>query len=124
MQLLGELPGIEITDSSGLNFCRISLRIIERLLSRFGDEVPDRFAFFLQVALKIGASAAKNINRFHILSSELKFNALAFRPIPFLKRQAGRGSRFFNLTNLPALSSRGKRLFPGSAGFQPATAGC
>ncbi len=41
MQLLGELPGVEITDSGGLNFRRISLCVIERFLSGFGDEMPD-----------------------------------------------------------------------------------
>ena len=45
MQLLGELPGVEITDRGGLDFGRISLRIIERFLSGFGDEMPDCFTF-------------------------------------------------------------------------------
>jgi len=65
MQLLGELPGLELSNRSSLNLRGISLRIIERFLSGFGDEIPDRFPFLLHVALKVGAPAAENVNRFH-----------------------------------------------------------
>ena len=62
MQLLGELPGIEISNRRRLNFRGIDLRIIDRFLSGFDDEIPDRFPFLLEVALKIGAPAAENVN--------------------------------------------------------------
>src|SRR5213075_69236 len=65
LKLLRELPSVEIPNRSRLNFCRIDLRIIDRFLSRFDDNVPDRLTFLLQVALKIRAPTAENVNRFH-----------------------------------------------------------
>src|SRR5205085_11355012 len=73
MQLFCELPGVEITNRSRLNFGRISFRVGECLLSGLGNEVSDCFPFFFQVALKVGASAAENVNRFHrFLSKSLR----------------------------------------------------
>ena len=65
VQLLGELPGIEISNRGGLNFCWIRFRIVESFLSSFGDEVANRFPFLLHVALKVSASGAEDVNRFH-----------------------------------------------------------
>jgi len=65
VQLLGELPGIEISNRSGLNFRWIRFRIVKSFLAGFGDEIPNRFPFLLHVALKVGAPAAENVNRFH-----------------------------------------------------------
>ena len=47
LKLLGKLTGVEITDGGRLNFGRISLRVVERFLSGFGDQVPDCFTFLL-----------------------------------------------------------------------------
>jgi len=66
MQLLGELTGVEIANRARLNFRRINLRVIERLFAGLGNQIPNGLALFFEVALKIGASAAKNVNRFHI----------------------------------------------------------
>ena len=63
LQLLGELPGIEIADRARLNFTGINFRVLDRLFSGFSNHVPDGFAFLFQVALKIGPSAAENVNR-------------------------------------------------------------
>ena len=62
LQLFGELAGIEIADRARLNFRGINLRIVDRFLAGLCDQMPDGFAFLLQVALKIGASAAENVN--------------------------------------------------------------
>src|ERR1043166_3224537 len=64
MQLLGELPSIEIADGPSLNFAGIYLGVINRLFSGLDDKMPDCFTLLLQVALKIGASAAENVDRF------------------------------------------------------------
>jgi len=47
-----------------LNFAGIDLRIIDGFFTGLYDYVPDRFTFLLQVALKIRAPAAENVNRF------------------------------------------------------------
>jgi hypothetical protein len=65
LQLLGKLACVEIANRTGLNFSRINLRIIDRLLPRLDDDISNRFALFLQVALKIGAPAAENVNFVH-----------------------------------------------------------
>ena len=65
LQLFGELTRVEIANRAGLNFRRINLRVIDRLFAGFNDDVPDRLAFLLEVALKIGASAAENVNFVH-----------------------------------------------------------
>src|SRR5882724_6707731 len=62
LQLLGKLARVEIAHCTCLNFARVDLRVVERLLAGFDDQMPDRFAFLLQVALKISAPAAENIN--------------------------------------------------------------
>ena len=61
-KLFRELAGIEISNRAGLNFARVDLGVFERFLSGFDDQMPDCFPFLLQVALKIGARAAENIN--------------------------------------------------------------
>src|SRR5437879_8197322 len=62
LQLFGELSGVEISNRARLNVADVDLGIVERFLSGFSDQMPDGFAFFLQIALKIGAPAAKNVN--------------------------------------------------------------
>src|SRR5204863_7441108 len=54
----------EIPRRRCLYFRRIDLRIVDRLPSRFRDQIADRFSFLLQVALKIGSAAAEDVNRF------------------------------------------------------------
>ena len=62
MELLGKLAGIEISHRPCLNFPRVDLGIVDRLLAGLGDQMPAGFAFLFEVALKIGAAAAKNVN--------------------------------------------------------------
>src|ERR1700736_133226 len=62
LQLFRELAGVEIADRARLNLARIDLGVVERLLAGFDNQMPDRFAFLLHVALKIGAPTAENIN--------------------------------------------------------------
>src|SRR5207244_11302215 len=62
LQLLGKLTGVEIADCARLNFARVDLGVIERLLAGFDNQMPDRFAFLFHVALKIGALTADTIN--------------------------------------------------------------
>jgi len=62
LQLFRELARVEIPNCACLNFSRINLRIFNRLLTPLNDDVPDRFPFLLQVALKIRAPAAKNVD--------------------------------------------------------------
>ena len=64
MELLGELARVEITYRARVDFSRIDLRIFDRFPARFRDQIPDRFALFLQVALKIGSATAENVDRF------------------------------------------------------------
>ena len=64
MQLFGELAGVEISYRGRLNFRCIDFRIGDRLPAGFRDQVADGFAFLLQVALKIGAAAAENVDWF------------------------------------------------------------
>jgi hypothetical protein len=60
--LFGKLACVEIANRTRLNFRRINLRVVDRLFASFDDDVPDRFSFFLQVALKIGAATPENVN--------------------------------------------------------------
>ena len=62
MELLGELAGIEVADGRRFDLRRIDLRVIDRIPAGFRDQVADRFAFLLQVALKIGSAAAENVD--------------------------------------------------------------
>src|SRR5207244_639315 len=62
LQLFGELTGVEISNRARLNFASVDLGVFKCLFPGFDDQVPDGFAFFFQVALKIGAPAAKNVN--------------------------------------------------------------
>jgi hypothetical protein len=86
LQLFRKLPRVEIANRTCLNFCRIDLRIVDRLFTGFNNDVPDRFPLFLEVALKVRAPAAENVNFVH---------------------------SFNNLTNLHALSSRAAHRVPG-----------
>src|SRR5437660_8771503 len=65
MELFRELPGIEISHRRRLNFLRIDVRVVDRLLAGFGNEVPDGFAFLLQVALKVSSAATDDVYGFH-----------------------------------------------------------
>src|SRR5436190_17250975 len=65
MELFRESARVEIPHRRRLYFRRIDLRIVDRLPSRFRDQIADRFSFLLQVALKIGSAAAEDVNRFH-----------------------------------------------------------
>jgi len=76
--LLGKLTCVEIANCARLNFRRINLRIIDRLFARLDDDVPDRFSFLLQVALKIRPSAAKDINFVHSIVNLANLRALSF----------------------------------------------
>ena len=66
LQLFRELARVEIANRTRLNFRWINLRVVDRLFAGLDDDVPDRFPFLLQVALKIRASAAENVNFVHI----------------------------------------------------------
>src|SRR4051794_31598364 len=65
MELLREPAGIEVAHRRRLDFRRIDLRVLDRLPPRFRDQIADRFAFLLQVALKVSSAAAEDVNRFH-----------------------------------------------------------
>ena len=65
LQLLGELSGIEVSNYARLNFSRVNLRVLDRLFAGLNNDVPDGFAFLLQVALKIRAPSAENENFVH-----------------------------------------------------------
>jgi hypothetical protein len=60
--LFRELARVEIANRARLNFAGIDLRIIDGFLAGFYNDVPDRFTFLLQVALKIRAPTPENIN--------------------------------------------------------------
>jgi hypothetical protein len=62
LQLLGELPGIEIADRACLNFRGINLGIVDCFFAGLDNHVPDGFAFFFQVTLKIRAPTADYVN--------------------------------------------------------------
>jgi hypothetical protein len=62
LKLLCKLACVEIADRTGLNFRRINFRVVDCLLAGLDNDVPDRFSFLLQVALKIGAPATKNVD--------------------------------------------------------------
>jgi hypothetical protein len=62
LQLFRELARVEIANRARLNFAGIDLRIIDGFFTGLCNDVPDRFTFLLQVALKIRAPAAENIN--------------------------------------------------------------
>ena len=64
MELLGKLPRIEISDRARVDFARVDLRVVNCFPAGLRDQIADRFAFLLQVALKIGSAAAENVNRF------------------------------------------------------------
>ena len=66
MELLSELTGVKVPNRARLNFAGIDLRILHRLFTGFDDDMPDRFTFLLQVALKIRAPTSENINFVHI----------------------------------------------------------
>jgi hypothetical protein len=65
LQLLCKLASIEIPNRACLNFARIDLRVFNRLFAGLDDDVPDGFAFLLQVALKIRPPAAEDVNFIH-----------------------------------------------------------
>ena len=62
LQLFRELARVEIANRARLNFAGIDLRIIDGFFTGLYNDVPDRFTFFLQVALKIRAPTAENVN--------------------------------------------------------------
>ena len=64
VQLLGELAGVKVAHGRRLDLRRIDLRVVDRFPAGFRDQVADRFAFLLQVALKIGSAAAENVDWF------------------------------------------------------------
>ena len=79
LQLFRELAGIEIADRARLDFARIDLRVVERFLPGLGNQVPDGFAFLFQVALKVGAAAAENVNFVHSIINLAKLSVLSSR---------------------------------------------
>ena len=62
LQLFRELARVEIANRARLNFAGIDLGIIDCFFTGLYNDVPDRFTFLLQVALKIRAPASKNVN--------------------------------------------------------------
>jgi hypothetical protein len=64
MQLFGELSGVEIAHCGRLDLAGIDLRVLYRFFPGLGDQVPNGFAFFFQVAFKVGSAAAENVNWF------------------------------------------------------------
>ena len=58
MELLSELARVEISHRRCLDFRGVDLSIGDRFAAGFRDQIPNRFAFLLQVALKIGPAAA------------------------------------------------------------------
>src|SRR4029077_7995123 len=62
LQLFGELAGVEVSDRAGLNFARVDLGVVESFFAGLSDQMPDGFSFLFQVALKIGARPAENVN--------------------------------------------------------------
>jgi hypothetical protein len=62
LQLFRELTCVEIPNRARLNFAGIDLRIIDSFFAGLDNDMPDRFPFFLQVALKVRAPAAENVN--------------------------------------------------------------
>ena len=64
MKLLCELAGVEISHCRRLDLGRFNFRVGDRLAARFRDQVADRFAFLLEVALKVSSACAENVNRF------------------------------------------------------------
>ena len=60
--MLRELARVEIANSARLNFAGIDLRIIDGFFTGLYNDVPDRFTFLLQIALKIRAPAPENVN--------------------------------------------------------------
>jgi hypothetical protein len=62
-------PALKLPTAPCLNFAGIDLRIIDCFFTGLDNDVPDRFAFLLQIALKIRAPAAENVNRLtHVLA--------------------------------------------------------
>src|SRR5437660_10401616 len=59
---MGKLAAVEIANRTRLNFARVDLGVINRLLAGLNDQMPDGFPFLFQVALKIRAPTADNIN--------------------------------------------------------------
>ena len=62
LQLFRELARVEIADRARLNFAGIDLCIIDGFFTGLYNDVPDRFTFLLQIALKIRAPAPENVN--------------------------------------------------------------
>jgi hypothetical protein len=63
--LFRELARVEIANRARLNFAGIDLSIIDGFFTGLYNDVPDRFTFLLQIALKIRAPAAENVNFVH-----------------------------------------------------------
>jgi hypothetical protein len=67
--LFRELARVEIANRARLNFAGIDLASSIAFLPASIMIVPDRFTFLLQIALKIRAPAAENVNRLaHVLA--------------------------------------------------------
>ncbi len=62
-------PALKFPTAAASNFRRVDLRFGDRFLARFDDDVAQGFAFFSQVALKVGSARAEDVNRFHNLLS-------------------------------------------------------
>jgi hypothetical protein len=61
--LFRKLARVEITNRARLNFAGIELRNIDGFLPSLDDDMSNSISFILQVALKIRAPAAENVNR-------------------------------------------------------------
>jgi hypothetical protein len=80
MELLGKLAGVEIADRARVDFAWIDLRIVDCFPAGFRNHVTDRFAFLLQVALKIGSATAEDVNWFFHTIVTINLNARVCHP--------------------------------------------
>src|SRR6478672_5773837 len=107
MKLLGELAGVEISHRGGLDFRRIDLRVGDRLAARFRDQVANRFAFLLEVALKVSSACAENVNRFHDFI-RVESSQRALRPLP---KHCPKSSKFQIPSSKKAPTSKPQKCF-------------
>ena len=116
VQLFRKLSGVEISHCCRFDLRRIDLRVIDRLTSRFGDEVPDRLPFLLQVALKIGPAAAENTGSFIRSFALANHRSLSSRAQDVTKNFTSR--REGQALSL-RLSRRSHKAFSDSGNFDP-----
>ena len=62
MQLFGEEPAGEISDHPGLDFAGLNSRVGDGAARRLQDNVANRLALLLEVALEVGTPGANDID--------------------------------------------------------------